>query len=276
MLVLRREMAGRDWAPFVPAFFVDGVLSEKGNIVAKASVSRNYRFPTLNDLYFLPGGNPDLRRESGFTYDAGLSFDMGVEGFYKLNGSATWFDSHIDDWILWLPTTKGFFSPRNIKKVHSYGVELWSDLAVALSGEWALRLNGTFSWTPSVNEGEPASPADMSVGRQLPYTPEYSATLAGTLSYRSWSLLYRWCHYGERHTMSSSEMTLTGHLPPYYMSNVALEKKFAFAWAELSLKGAVNNLFDEEYLSVLARPMPGINFELFVGIKPKWGSKAGR
>lgn len=42
--------------------------------MAKASITRNYRFPTLNDLYFLPGGNPALNNESGFTYETGLSF----------------------------------------------------------------------------------------------------------------------------------------------------------------------------------------------------------
>ena len=46
-----------------------------------------------------------------------------------------------------------------------------------------------------------------------------------------------------------------------------------FKWADLSLKGTLNNLFDEEYLSVLSRPMPGINFEIFIGITPKWGAK---
>ncbi|HCL17483.1 MAG TPA: TonB-dependent receptor, partial [Odoribacter splanchnicus] len=54
-VVLREEMYGDKWVPLIPAFFIDGILSKKGNIVAKASVSRNYRFPTLNDLYFLPG-----------------------------------------------------------------------------------------------------------------------------------------------------------------------------------------------------------------------------
>ena len=76
-LVLREDMFGTEWAPVIPAFFIDGVLSKKGNIVAKASISRNYRFPTLNDLYFLPGGNPDLKSEHGFTYDVGLSFSVG-------------------------------------------------------------------------------------------------------------------------------------------------------------------------------------------------------
>ncbi len=115
-LVLREDMFGTEWAPVIPAFFIDGVLSKKGNIVAKASISRNYRFPTLNDLYFLPGGNPDLKSEHGFTYDVGLSFSVGKENVYALSGGINWFDSHIDDWIIWLPTTKGFFSPRNLKK----------------------------------------------------------------------------------------------------------------------------------------------------------------
>ena len=271
--VLREEMYGTEWTPLIPALFIDGVVSERGNIVAKASVSRNFRFPTLNDLYFLPGGNPDLRKENGWTYDAGITFAVGREGLYSLTGGATWFDSHIDDWIIWLPTAKGFFSPRNLKKVHAYGVELRADLAVALARDWKLDLDGTLSWTPSVNEGEPLSPADQSVGKQLPYVPELSSSLTGRLSWRTWSLLYKWCYYSERYTMSSNDISLTGHLPDYYMSNVTLEKGLAFRWADLSLKLAVNNIFDEEYLSVLSRPMPGINFEFFVGITPKWGRK---
>ena len=271
--VIREELCGMDWTPIIPAFFVDGVLSKVGNITAKASVSRNFRFPTLNDLYFLPGGNPDLRKESGWSYDAGLSFAVGRKGIYSLKGSASWFDSYINDWILWLPTTKGFFSPRNIKDVHAYGVELQANLDVALSKEWQLSLDGTYSWTPSINQGEPISAADQSVGKQLPYVPRHSSTVTGRISWRSWSFLYKWCYYSERFTMSSNDISLTGKLPEYFMSNISLEKLFSFRWADLSLKGTINNLFNEEYLSVLSRPMPGINFEIFVGITPKWGKK---
>lgn len=270
-LVLREDMFGTEWAPVIPAFFIDGVLSKKGNIVAKASISRNYRFPTLNDLYFLPGGNPDLKSEHGFTYDVGLSFSVGKENVYALSGGINWFDSHINDWIIWLPTTKGFFSPRNLKKVHAYGAETNAHLDIMLGKDWKLDMNGTFSWTPSINESEPMSPADQSVGKQLPYVPEFSATVTGRLSWRTWSLLYKWCYYSQRYTMSSNDYTLTGYLPPYFMNNVTLEKQLSFRWADLSLKGSINNLFDEEYLSVLSRPMPGINFEIFIGITPKFG-----
>jgi iron complex outermembrane receptor protein len=271
-VVIREEMFGKEWTPIIPALFIDGLISKTGNIVAKASISRNYRFPTLNDLYFLPGGNPDLKRESGWSYDAGLSFSVGRSGIYSLSGSATWFESYIKDWIIWLPTTKGFFSPENIKDVHAFGVELKADLDVALSKQWQLGVNGTLSWTPSINNGEPRTPADRSVGKQLPYVPILSSTVIGSLSWRKWTFLYKWCYYSERYTMSSNDISLTGKLPPYFMSNISLEKILTFKWAELSLKGTINNLFNEEYLSVLSRPMPGINFEIFIGITPKWKS----
>ena len=272
---LREEMFGSEWTPIIPAFFTDYLISKRGNLVAKASISRNYRFPSLNDLYFLPGGNPGLNSEQGVAYEAGLSFAVGKEGAYTLSGSASWYDQHIDDWILWIPLggKQDFWTPVNIKKVHAYGVEIRADLAAALTRELKINLNGTFSWAPSINEGEPMSPADRSVGKQLPYEPEYSVTATGRLSWRSWGLLYQFCYYSERYTMSSNDITLTGRLTPYLMSNLSLEKGLSLRWADLTLKGTVNNLFNEEYLSVLSRPMPRMNAEFFIGIKPKWGTK---
>jgi len=270
---LREEMYGTKWTLPIPVVAVEGVVSKKGNVMLRASASRNYRAPSLNDLYFRPGGNPDLRSESGWSYDAGISSEVGRKAIYKFRVSASWFESWIDDWILWLPTNKGFFSPGNVKSVHSYGVEAQASLWVRLAKDWRLELNGSAAWTPSVNVGEPISAGDDSIGKQLPYIPQFSASVTGRLSFRSWSLLYKWCHYSERYTMSSNDVSLTGRLPAYFMNNIELEKGFSFRWAELTLKGAINNLFDEEYVSVLSHPMPGINFEIFVGIRPKWGKK---
>ncbi|MBD5349321.1 MAG: TonB-dependent receptor [Bacteroides sp.] len=270
--VVRQEMFGDRVAPVIPALFVDGLVSRRGNVMLKSSVSRNHKFPTLNDLYFLPGGNPDLKNESGWTYDAGASFDIGWSRPFPVSagGSVTWFDSRIDDWIIWLPTTKGFFSPRNVKRVHAYGIEGRLNVAFEPIRDWVFDVNGSYSWTPSINVGEKMSPADRSVGKQLPYVPRHSASLTGRLTWRSWSFLYKWAYYSERYTMSSNDYTITGHLPQYFMSNVSLEKKLTLKVADLQLKLAVNNLFDEDYLSVLSRPMPGINFEFFIGITPKF------
>ncbi|MBR0339922.1 MAG: TonB-dependent receptor, partial [Alistipes sp.] len=267
---LREEMFGKEWSLPIPMVALEATLSKRGNLMLRGSASRNHRAPSLNDLYFRPGGNPDLRSEQGWSYDAGLSSEFGRNDIYRLKMSASWFESWIDDWILWLPTNKGFFSPRNVKSVHSYGVEAQASLWVRLSKDWRLELNGSAAWTPSVNVGEAISSGDNSIGKQLPYIPRFSSSITGRLSFRSWSLLYKWCHYSERFTMSSNDISLTGKLPPYFMNNLELEKQFSFTWADLSLKGIINNLFNEEYISLLSHPMPGINFEIFIAIRPKW------
>ena len=272
-LTLREELNGGRWAPPLPALLADYLLSRRGSVVVKGSLARNYRFPTLNDRYFLPGGNPDLRHESGFSYDAGIACALGRTERWRLKAEASWFDSRIDDWILWLPTPKGFFSPRNIRRVHAYGVELKGRIDAALGGPWRLTADANYSWTPSLDEGEPESDADRSFGKQLVYVPRHSASLAATLSRGTWSLDYKWCWYSRRYTMSSNEPSPTGYLAPYFMNDLSVEKRFALRWADLSVRGAVHNLFDEEYLSVLARPMPGIHFELFIGIRPRWGGR---
>ncbi|WP_410522514.1 TonB-dependent receptor [Muribaculum intestinale] len=268
--VIREEMNGRTWAAPIPALYIDYILWRPANITAKASVTRNYRFPSLNDLYFLPGGNPSLKNESGVSYDAGLNFTAGKSSVFSTSGSVTWFDSYIDNWIIWLPTAKGFFSPRNIRRVHSYGVEVKVDMALVPHKDWFVDISGSYSWTPSINHGDKVSEADRSVGKQLPYVPLHSASIAGRVTWRGWALGYKWCFYSRRHTMSSNDITITGSLPAYLMNNASLEKHLDFKPVGLQLKLNINNLFNEDYVSVLSRPMPGINFEFFIGITPKF------
>ncbi|MBP3482898.1 MAG: TonB-dependent receptor plug domain-containing protein [Alistipes sp.] len=269
---LRDDFYGTEFTPIIPAAFIDWVISKRGNVVMKASVSRNYRYPTLNDLYFLPGGNAALRPERGFTYDGGISFRAGGERF-STGGEVTAYDSYIKDWICWLPTAKGFWSPVNIKEVHSYGIEAKADISWRFARDWRLRLDGNYAWTPSINRGDPTNWADESIGKQLVYIPRHSAAVTGRLDWRSWSLTYKWCWYGERYTTSSNETaTRFDRLGPYFMSDLSLEKRFAFRRASLSFKGVVNNLFNEEYESVLSRPMPRLNCEFFIEICPKFKS----
>ncbi len=271
-LVLRNDVAGTRRSPIIPAVFADyshvwHIGSLRVPMTVKASASRNYRFPSLNDLYFLPGGNPSLRNERGYTCDLGVTFDIAQPDIAALSTSVNCFGSRIDDWIIWLPTTKGFFSPRNVQRVHASGVETSTQLTFAPWHGWQLGLNGSYSYTPSVNRGEPASPADKSVGRQLPYVPLHTGALTARLSRWGWTFMYKWNSYSRRYTMSSNDYTLSGHLPAYFMSNIALERKQPLGRTALQFKLAVNNLFNEDYLSILSRPMPGINFELFAGIE---------
>ncbi len=269
-LNLREELYGNRMTPVIPGGFIDYLVSEKGNVVLKASIARNYRYPTLNDLYFMPGGNDTLRTEKGYTYDGGVEFTLKNDRM-TFRGEISAYDSHIRDWIVWLPTFKGFWSPVNVKKVHSYGLEIKGRYAADFSDAWHLMLDGNFAITHSVNHGDPINWADESIGKQLVYIPVYSAAVSGKLRWKSWLFGWKWNYYSERFTTSSNETaTKIGVLPAYYMNDISLEKRFSFPWADFSAKINVNNLFNEEYESVLSRPMAGRNFGLFLEIIPRF------
>ncbi|WP_418981820.1 TonB-dependent receptor [Alistipes sp.] len=267
---LRWELYGDRASEPIPALFVDYLLARRGKVTLKASAARNFRYPTLNDLYFRPGGNRDLRPEKGWTADAGAEF--AVEGPRRtLRGSATFFNSEIDDWILWIGSAKsGIYTPLNIKKVHSYGVELKLAADARMGRDWQLLFDGNAAWTRSVNRGEKFTPADESVGRQLPYIPVWSAAFTARLRWRAWTLSYKWSWYSQRFTMSDNAKGTLGVVKPYYMSDLALERSVACRWATFSLKGCIYNLLNEEYESVLSRPMPRLNCAFFLGITPRF------
>lgn len=270
-LSVREEVAGKRVSLPVPVFNADFLVWKAAGLYLKCSASRNYRYPTLNDMYFLPGGNPDLRPETGFSYDAGWSFSKKWRTV-SLSAEGAWFDSRIKDWILWLPygPRKNFYTPLNLLEVHAYGVEQKADFSWKPAGEWQLRFGGNFTWSPSRNISGTGLKGDTSAGKQLVYIPEYSSSVMTSLAFRSWKLLYKWCWYSTRYVMSSNESGPSGSVPPYFMNDLTLSRGLDFRWADISLSLAVRNLFNESYVTVLSRPMPGINFEFFIGITPKW------
>ena len=57
------------------------------------------RMPTLNDRFWRPGGDPDLRPERGWNADAGLAW---APARYRIEGP--FFASATRDQIVWRPT----------------------------------------------------------------------------------------------------------------------------------------------------------------------------
>ena len=195
---------------------------------------------------------------------------------FSFHGEVSAYNSKIDDWIVWLPTYKGFWEPKNVKEVHSYGWELKGKVQTKFGG-WTLYLDANWAQTRSINHGDPVNWADESIGKQLVYIPEYSSSIMGRLGWKGFIFTYKYNYFSERYTTSSNEMqTKIGRLGSYYMNDISLEKRFRVHPVDFTLKFSVYNLFGEEYVSVLSRPMAGRNYGFFIGINPKWGqSPAG-
>lgn len=111
---------------------------------------------------------------------------------------------------------------------------------------------------------------DRSKGKQLPYVPRHSLSGIVDMRWRRWKFNYKLLVYSKRYTMTSNETSLSGSLPAYVMNNVGFGRSMLTKFGELDINLAVNNIFNNQRLSILSHPMPGINWELFVSITPKF------
>ena len=120
---LRQELAGGDFVPLVPILGLNKSIGKQWEV--KMKVSKNYRLPTLNDQFWQPGGNLDLKPESGWSKEATIAWkterkDKGFDSRLALTG----FDRNVNNWILWSKQeNQAFWSANNITEVWSRGLE---------------------------------------------------------------------------------------------------------------------------------------------------------
>jgi iron complex outermembrane receptor protein len=252
-------------SPFIHAFLTDLLLWRDYNLIIKSSVVKNYHIPSLNDLYFQPGGNLSLKTEKGITYDIGLEFQRGHAN-NMIKGSASFYHSDINNWIVWLPSRWGYWEPRNIKKVDSKGIELKSSINKKI-GDFRLYIDANWSQTISTNHGDKKVYGDESVGKQLVYIPKYSSSLMTKLSYKNYYISHKYNHYSERFTSSSNDPITRDRLAPYIMNDISIGSSFITTYGQLDITLAIHNLLNEEYKSVLSRLMPGRNYNLLISFK---------
>lgn len=256
-ILVREEFIDDRFSPVMPSLGVDFALLKARNLHLKLNATRNYHFPTLNDLYWVPGGNPDLRPESGYTGDftAEYAYSKGIfDGFV----SGTAYLSKIDDWIIWRPSEYQYWTAENIKQVFSRGLEFNARGTMELN-TWKISVSASYAYTKSTNT-DAMQEGDNSVGKQLIYVPLNKGGVLGTVSFKGFYLNYDWSYVSERYTTSSNEDN-RHYLPAYSLHNADIGKVINFCKdysLEVSLR--VNNLFNLDYQAILYRAMPGRNY----------------
>jgi iron complex outermembrane receptor protein len=266
--MLRLPMIELDADPLIWASGLQYQYGKKNVLNAQLNVTRNYHRPSLNDLYFQPGGNPNLKTEKGYTGEIDLGYAF-IQPHFQLKFDGSYYRSDIDDWILWLYTFKGYWEPVNVKNVEVEGMEFKIELSGDFANDFSYKIVTNYAITKSINNGNPRSWADESLGKQLPYIPERSSNVLANISWKKSFVTYQYSYYSERYTTSSNtKETARDYLYPYYMSNVILGQRFKLS---KKIKGClqfkVENLFDEEYRSILQRPMPGRNYTVLLDFK---------
>ncbi len=262
-LLLREEIIDGKPTPFIPSAGLEfHPLDDKGFLI-KGNLARNYHQPTLNDLYYIPGGNPDLKAESGIMADLGSSY-TGVAGVVKFHASLNGYYSRIKNWIIWLPSARGFWEPYNMNKVNASGIEINTGFNAKLN-KLNCHFNGNYALTRSINRDNPMGWADGSFGQQLPYIPRHSANILSDITFSGYHFSWHWNYYSQRFTTTSNDKTTKRDwLYPYFMSNIYLGKEIRLKKQKLELEMKIFNLLNEEYRTVLQRAMPRRNYSLLL------------
>lgn len=223
----------------------------KGCLDAKVSMSYNYRFPTLNDLYWQPGGNKNLVPEHGFSYDATLLYKKSLGDFTNFKTELTAYVMNINDWIMWLPTMNWYWEPRNVQNVLSYGVESFTECNVTID-KFSARLAFNYTYSPSVNR-ERNFEEDDTYYKQLPYVPINKSNLRLAMSWRKLFLTYQVCYTGKRYTSADESYSTKAYTVHDMELKLELLHRRGY---KITPKLRVDNIFNAYYESTQYYPMP--------------------
>ncbi len=228
---------------FTPALGLEYRLQP--GLTLRARISRDYRAPTFNDRYYRPGGNRDLRAESGYSTELGGDFQKGawtagLTGYYR----------SVEDWILWArQPNQNFFGAYNLAAVTTAGLEPRLGFRKSWGQRTALRINGGYDFVVATNQRAVELPR-IDEGQQLWYVPRHSAF--GSVDFRQNAWQVRYMHRYRGATLGINDVVAasqTGDVRVQYEG--VWQRQGLVAYVE------VRNAFDADYQLIERRPLPG-------------------
>ncbi|MFZ5799833.1 MAG: TonB-dependent receptor plug domain-containing protein [Candidatus Omnitrophota bacterium] len=218
-------------------------MSEK--IRLHGLISRSFRAPTFNDLYWpdegWARGNPDLSPEKGMTYELGVEANV-VKG---LTTDLVYYRSDFKDLINWSEES-GVWTPKNVNSALIHGVEFKNK--IALMAELELDLNYTLLIAK-----------DKETHKYLIYQPKDKVdfvlahhNLMGMRLELNGEFTSRRYHDAQNNTVVKS----------FYVLNFDVSKKFN---EMLTGYVSIDNLLNYKYQVIKDYPMPG--FAITGGMK---------
>lgn len=212
----------------------------------RANFSKNYRIPTLNDLYWPGAGNLNLKPET--SHQVELSYLADISSFHF---EVSLYRIHIQDMIRWLPGNGSVWKPINTDQVVSEGVEAKLNYQFDI-GDHKFRFHGLYGYTSSVNRA---------TKNQLIYVPYHKVAAGFSYAYKRLDLSMQNMYNGQVFTQSSNNPEAV--VDAYWLSNLTASYTLGEN-ADYTVGARVKNLWDRAYFNVDYKPMPGINFQFFI------------
>lgn len=249
----------RDNNILIPDFStgLDYSFSANKKHLLKINISRNSKVPTLNDLYWNPGGNKSLLNEYSYTgeltYEANCNFSPEI----SFNSQMSAYLISISNMIKWVPGLAGYWSPSNISKAQSSGIEGNASITYAFS-DLKIRIFAKYAWNHA--QILKSLESDFIQGKQIIYVPENMFNAGLKAGYKNIYLTLISCYTGKRYTNADNSTFLSGYL----INNVAGGVKIASRKSSFDINLKIDNIFSTNYQTIAWYPMPGRSYMLSV------------
>ena len=218
------------------------------------SISTNYKKPSLNDLYWQPFGNPNLKTE----YSDNMYFTM-TNNLLNIMFTTKLFYINYDNLIQWTPTSSGgLWSPENLLEADSYGWE--QNIYYSNSSIFKLNLNLQQNYTHNYD----TSIDSVHYGKSLKYTPRNQISLLHSSHLNGYYLTTNIKYISERIRFYSNDDLL---LPSYSIFDISVGKTFYINHIKTNISMIIDNLFDKKYQSVYGYPEIGRSFYFTISIE---------
>lgn len=249
VLSMRQETVKGRLTPFSPSLGAEYKAARWFSLFG--NISRNYRIPTFNDLYWnepTAKGNPDLNMETSWSEEAGLKLRSKV-----LSGQMALFSNQVEKMILW-GQDNGVWSPRNVLKAWTRGLESMGTVKQHF-GKVTTEVTLRYSYTVATNES----------GKQLVFTPKHESGTTLRLSWRSYQFSATNNYTSRQYTDDGNNIFYS--LKGYNIANIWLSKDLSFKRFSGNVMVEVNNIFDSEVAARPGYPLPGRNFRAGINIR---------
>ncbi len=230
-------------------------------LVPYLKISKNYNLPGLNDLYWVPGGNPNLDAEKSWEQNVGVSYQKQAKNFY-LKSNIGVYHSLVSDWILWQPSAieNGIWTPQNLKEVKLQGVEFDQEVKITFNPNNQINIKLFYAYTQAINN-KSVNVNDVSVGKQLIYIPNEKMGVNINYVYKSYQLSSNYHSVSHRFTTSDHSEFLPGYTIVDARFQKIVKKNEHYFISSIY----VDNIFNTVYESIPFQAMParvfGINFK---------------
>jgi iron complex outermembrane receptor protein len=227
----------------------------------KSHFSTKYRLPTLNDKYWQPGGNIDLKPEHGSSGEIGLDYNGNPYRLFDLfRCEITLYTSKIYDLIEWVPAERNaHWHPVNTSKAGISGLEATMKMDLLLH-QVDIGFRSAYHYARSVN----LSKENPQIYRkQMPYTPYHMINNTLSAEWKGFSAESRINFTGMRYPNADN----TGDLPPYHTLDLLLNKQLKRKDTNANIKFTILNILNRQYQVIAYQPMPGRAFYIHFSLQ---------